>query len=130
MIADALITQPHPARRFEPHRGSPGALRRSHPQDSSPKLSRLMIEQRGAPRAAQRSSLNRKSIIEPVPPLRGTSTRVSGMRVIRPSSRPQRPKRSDFCEAADPESKGAVEALIRYAKSDLVVRRRRTSPAT
>jgi transposase len=27
----------------------------------------------------------------------------------------------DFCEAADPESKGAVEALVRYAKSDLVV---------
>lgn len=29
--------------------------------------------------------------------------------------------RPDFCEAADPESKGAVEALVRYAKSDLVV---------
>jgi transposase len=29
--------------------------------------------------------------------------------------------RPEFCEAADPESKGAVEALVRYAKSDLVV---------
>jgi transposase len=29
--------------------------------------------------------------------------------------------RPDFCEAADPESKGAVEALVRYSKSDLVV---------
>jgi transposase len=29
--------------------------------------------------------------------------------------------RPDFCEVADPESKGAVEALVRYAKSDLVV---------
>jgi transposase len=29
--------------------------------------------------------------------------------------------RPDFCEAADPESKCAVEALVRYAKSDLVV---------
>jgi hypothetical protein len=29
--------------------------------------------------------------------------------------------RPDFCEAKDPESKGAVEALVRYAKSDLVV---------
>jgi transposase len=29
--------------------------------------------------------------------------------------------RPDFCEARDPESKGAVEALVRYAKSDLVV---------
>jgi len=29
--------------------------------------------------------------------------------------------RPDFCEAADPESKGAVQALVRYAKSDLVV---------
>jgi len=29
--------------------------------------------------------------------------------------------RPDFCEAQDPESKGAVEALVRYAKSDLVV---------
>ena len=27
----------------------------------------------------------------------------------------------DFCEAADPESKGVVEALVRYAKQDLVV---------
>ena len=27
----------------------------------------------------------------------------------------------DFCEAADPESKGAVEALVRYAKDDLAV---------
>lgn len=29
--------------------------------------------------------------------------------------------RPDFCEARDPESKGAVENLVRYAKSDLVV---------
>lgn len=29
--------------------------------------------------------------------------------------------RPDFCEAADPESKGVVEALVRYARSDLVV---------
>jgi transposase len=29
--------------------------------------------------------------------------------------------RPDFCEAKDPESKGAVEALVRYVKSDLVV---------
>ena len=29
--------------------------------------------------------------------------------------------RPDFCEAADPESKGAVEATVRIAKSDLVV---------
>ncbi len=29
--------------------------------------------------------------------------------------------RPDFCEAADPESKGVVEALVRYAKTDLVV---------
>jgi transposase len=29
--------------------------------------------------------------------------------------------RPDFCEAKDPESKGAVEALVGYAKSDLVV---------
>jgi transposase len=29
--------------------------------------------------------------------------------------------RPDFCEARDPESKGAVEALVRIAKSDLVV---------
>lgn len=29
--------------------------------------------------------------------------------------------RPDFCEAADPESKGVVEALCRYAQSDLVV---------
>lgn len=29
--------------------------------------------------------------------------------------------RPDFCEAKDPESKGAVEALVRLAKSDLVV---------
>src|SRR5438309_2292685 len=27
----------------------------------------------------------------------------------------------DFCEAADPESKGVVEALVGYAKRDLVV---------
>jgi transposase len=29
--------------------------------------------------------------------------------------------RPDFCEAGDPESKGVVEALVGYAKSDLVV---------
>jgi transposase len=29
--------------------------------------------------------------------------------------------RPDFCEAADPESKGVVEALVRYAQEDLVV---------
>ncbi len=29
--------------------------------------------------------------------------------------------RPDFCEAADPESKGVVEALCRYAQSDFVV---------
>jgi Mu transposase, C-terminal domain len=29
--------------------------------------------------------------------------------------------RPDFCEAADPESKGVVEALVGYAKSDLIV---------
>jgi transposase len=29
--------------------------------------------------------------------------------------------RPDFCQAKDPESKGAVEALVRIAKSDLVV---------
>jgi len=29
--------------------------------------------------------------------------------------------RPDFCEAADPESNGVVEALVGYAKSDLVV---------
>src|SRR3989304_5113128 len=29
--------------------------------------------------------------------------------------------RPDFCEAADPESKGLVEALVGYAKRDLVV---------
>jgi transposase len=29
--------------------------------------------------------------------------------------------RPDFCEAADPQSKGIVEALVGYAKSDLVV---------
>ena len=29
--------------------------------------------------------------------------------------------RPDFCEAADPESKGMVENLVGYAKSDLVV---------
>jgi hypothetical protein len=27
----------------------------------------------------------------------------------------------DFCEAADPESKGVVEALVGYARSDLVI---------
>jgi transposase len=29
--------------------------------------------------------------------------------------------RPDFCEAADPESKGIVESLVGYAKSDLIV---------
>ena len=29
--------------------------------------------------------------------------------------------RPDFCEAADPESKGIVENLVGYAKSDLMV---------
>jgi hypothetical protein len=29
--------------------------------------------------------------------------------------------RPDFCEAADPESKGVVEALCRYAQSDLII---------
>lgn len=29
--------------------------------------------------------------------------------------------RADFCEAADPESKGVVEALVRYAQQDLLV---------
>lgn len=29
--------------------------------------------------------------------------------------------RPDFCEAADPESKGLVEALVGYAKRDLVI---------
>ncbi len=29
--------------------------------------------------------------------------------------------RPDFCEAADPESKGVVENLVRYAKEDLVI---------
>ena len=29
--------------------------------------------------------------------------------------------RPDFCEAADPESKGVVEALVRYAQADLIV---------
>lgn len=29
--------------------------------------------------------------------------------------------RSDFCEAADPESKGVVEHLVGYAKRDLIV---------
>lgn len=29
--------------------------------------------------------------------------------------------RPDFCEAHDPESKGVVEALVRYAKEDLVI---------
>lgn len=29
--------------------------------------------------------------------------------------------RPDFCEAADPESKGVVEALVNYAKADLMV---------
>jgi transposase len=31
--------------------------------------------------------------------------------------------RPDFCEAADPESKGVVEALVGYAKRDLVIGR-------
>jgi transposase len=30
--------------------------------------------------------------------------------------------RPDFCEAADPASKGVVERLVGYAKSDLVIR--------
>ena len=30
--------------------------------------------------------------------------------------------RPDFCEAADPESKGIVEALVRYGKDDLPCR--------
>ena len=29
--------------------------------------------------------------------------------------------RPDFCEAADPESKGMVERLVGYAKRDLVI---------
>jgi len=29
--------------------------------------------------------------------------------------------RPDFCEAADPESKGIVERLVGYAKADLMV---------
>src|SRR5689334_14218215 len=29
--------------------------------------------------------------------------------------------RPDFCEAADPESKGMVEALCRYAQDDLII---------
>lgn len=29
--------------------------------------------------------------------------------------------RPDFCEAADPESKGVVEAVCRYAQGDLIV---------
>ena len=32
--------------------------------------------------------------------------------------------RPDFCEANDPESKGIVENLVGYAKSDLMVPRR------
>ena len=32
--------------------------------------------------------------------------------------------RPDFCEAADPESKGIVENLVGYAKADLMVPRR------
>ena len=31
----------------------------------------------------------------------------------------------DFCEAADPESKGIVENLVGYAKTDLMIRRGR-----
>jgi len=34
--------------------------------------------------------------------------------------------RPDFCEAADPESKGMVEHLVGYAKRDLIVRRHRS----
>jgi transposase len=29
--------------------------------------------------------------------------------------------RPDFCEGADPESKGIVEALVGYVKSDLMI---------
>jgi hypothetical protein len=36
--------------------------------------------------------------------------------------------RPDFCEAADPESKGIVENLVGYAKADLMIRRH-PSPA-
>jgi hypothetical protein len=38
--------------------------------------------------------------------------------------------RPDFCEAADPESKGMVEALVGYAKRDLIVPQDLTDPAT
>lgn len=37
--------------------------------------------------------------------------------------------RPDFCEAADPESKGMVEALVGYAKRDLMVPQELTDPA-
>jgi len=37
--------------------------------------------------------------------------------------------RPDFCEAADPESKGMVEHLVGYAKRDLVLPRGLTDPA-
>ena len=52
--------------------------------------------------------------------LKGGSSRT-------PSSRPlttcgsRRTSGSDFCEAADPESKGMIEALCRYAQDDLIV---------
>lgn len=37
--------------------------------------------------------------------------------------------RPDFCQAADPESKGIVEALVGYAKRDLMVPLRMAKPA-
>ena len=43
---------------------------------------------------------------------------TAGLRALRRRTIGFRP---DFCEAADPESKGVVEALVGYAKSDLVV---------
>ena len=38
--------------------------------------------------------------------------------------------RPDFCEAADPESKGIVENLVGYAKTDLMIPGARTGPAS
>ena len=38
--------------------------------------------------------------------------------------------RPDFCEAADPESKGMVEHLVGYAKRDLIVPQDLTEPGT
>ena len=38
--------------------------------------------------------------------------------------------RPDFCEAADPESKGMVEHLVGYAKRDLIVPQDLTNPGT